>query len=123
MKKILEVLQDSTGELKFDTDIDVEKDPTIVMDIMSSAMFCMSTKLWGGKEDSVIAAIRALFVADMAISTDRDFIMKGLVKEAAHMGKIFNDMMERLQAEGKAQSFAPGVPRPGTSRNGKKRLS
>ena len=123
MKKILEVLQDSTGELKFDTDIDVEKDSTEVVDIMSSAMFCMSTKLWGGKEGSVIAAIRALFVADMAISTDRDLIMKGLVKEAAYMGKIFNDMMEKLQAEGKAQSFAPGEPRPGTSRNGKKRLS
>ena len=123
MKKILEVLQDSTGELKFDTDIDVEKDPTIVMDIMSSGMFCMATKLWGGKEGSVIAAIRALFVADMAISADRDLIMKGLGKEAAHMGKIFNGMMEKLQAEGKAQSFAPGVPRPGTSKNGKKKLS
>ena len=112
MRKILEVLQSSTGELTFNTDVDVEKDATVVMDIMSSAMFCMATKLWGGNEQSVIAVIRALFIADMAISADGEFIMKGIMKEAAHMGKLFNDMMAAMEARGVAQSFAPGVPRP-----------
>ena len=115
MRKILEVLQSSTGELTFNTDIDVEKDATIVMDIMSSAMFSMATKLWGGNEQSIIAVIRALFISDMAISTDGEFIMKGIMKEAAHMGKLFNDMMAAMEARGIAQSFAPGVPRPGDS--------
>lgn len=115
MRKILEVLQSSTGELTFNTDINVEKNTTVVMDIMSSAMFCMATKLWGGNEQSVIAVIRALFVADMAISADGEFIMKGIMKEAAHMGKLFNDMMAAMEARGVAQSFAPGVPRPGDS--------
>lgn len=123
MRKILEVLQSSTGELTFDTDIDVEKDPTAVMDIMSSAMFCMATKLWGGNEHSVIAMIRALFVADMAISADREVVGKGLVQEAAHMGKLFNDMMGAMEKRGQAQSFAPGVPRPGTGRHGGKKMS
>ena len=115
MRKILEVLQSSTGELTFNTDVDVEKDATVVMDIMSSAMFCMATKLWGGNEQSVIAVIRALFIADMAISADGEFIMIGIMKEAAHMGKLFNDMMAAMEARGVAQSFAPGVPRPGDS--------
>lgn len=123
MRKILEVLQSSTGELTFDTDIDVEKDPTAVMDIMSSAMFCMATKLWGGNEHSVIAVIRSLFVADMAISADRDIVSKGLVQEAAHMGKLFDDMMGAMEKKGKVQSFAPGVPRPGAGKHGGKKMS
>lgn len=128
MRKILEVLQSSTGELTFDTDIDVEMDPTAVMDIMSSAIFCMATKLWGGNEGSVIAMIRALFVADMAISSDRDIVMKGLMQEAAQMGKLFNDMMKALEEKGAAQRFGPGVtrdgvPGPGVHRFGKKKMS
>lgn len=128
MRKILEVLQSSTGELTFDTDIDVEMDPTEVMDIMSSAIFCMATKLWGGNEGSVTAMIRALFVADMAISSDRDIVMKGLMQEAAQMGKLFNEMMEALEEKGVAQRFGPGVardggPGPGVRRYRKKKMS
>ena len=111
-KKVLEVLQCSDGELKFNSEIDVDSDPTVVMDIMSSAMFCMATKLWGEKENSVVAMIRALFVADMAISVDRDFILKGLSKEAAHMGRLFNDMMEKFQAEGRVTGLVSGRPNP-----------
>ena len=62
MKKILEVLETSSGELKFHTDVDVKRNPAAVMDVASSAVFTMATKLWGGQEDSVIAVIRALFV-------------------------------------------------------------
>lgn len=128
MRKILEVLQSSTGELTFDTDIDVEMDPTAVMDIMGSAIFCMATKLWGGNEGSVTAMIRALFVADMAISSDRDIVMKGLMQEAAQMGKLFNEMMEDLEEKGVAQRFGPGVardggPGPGARRYRKKKMS
>lgn len=54
MKKILEVLESSNGELKFYTDVDVKKNPAAVMDVASSAVFTMATKLWGGQEDSVI---------------------------------------------------------------------
>lgn len=135
MRKVLEVLQSSTGELTFDTDINVEKDLSAVMDITSSAIFCMATKLWGGKEDSVIAVIRALFAADMALSADREVIINGLAQEAEHMGKIFSEMMAAFEAQGKVQSFGPGTPRPGGTqsndtlragrkpRHGKKRMS
>jgi prophage DNA circulation protein len=123
MRKVLEVLQSSTGEITFDTDIDVEKDPSALLDIMSSAIFCMATKLWGGNEHSVVAVIRALFVSDMAISTDRETIMNGLAQEAVHMGKLFNDMMEVFEAKGKVQSFGPGIPRPGSASKRKNRMN
>jgi hypothetical protein len=48
MKKILEVLECSNGELKFNTDLNVKKNPSAVMDVASSAIFTMATKLWGG---------------------------------------------------------------------------
>jgi lipocalin len=36
------------GELKFNTDLNVKKNPSAVMDVASSAIFTMATKLWGG---------------------------------------------------------------------------
>jgi hypothetical protein len=39
------------------------------------------------------------------------------------MGKLFDDMMGAMEKKGKVQSFAPGVPRPGTGRHGGKKMS
>ena len=41
MKRILEVLQDGDGQLKFRTDINVWKDPMASMDIIQNAMLSM----------------------------------------------------------------------------------
>lgn len=116
MKKVLEVLQCSNGELKFNTDLDVKKNPMVMMDITTSAIFSMATKLWGGNEQTVIAAIRALFVADMALSPDRDVVLKGLGEHAAGLGGAFTEMMMEWQSQGKAQAFGPGVPKPSKKR-------
>ena len=105
MKKILEVLQYGDGELRFNTDLDVLKDPMAIMDLTVAAMFSMATKLWGGNEQSVVAVIRSLFVADMAISPDRKIVLKGLGKEAEQMGEDFLKMMKKLQEQGKAMTF------------------
>ena len=112
MKKILEVIQCNNGELRFNTDLDVKKNPMVVMDLTISAMFSMATKLWGGNEQTVIAIIRALFVADMAISVDRKVVLKGLEKESERMGDQFMKMMKDLQSRGKAMAFPPGMPAP-----------
>ena len=109
MKKILEVLQYGEGELRFNTDLDLQKDPMAIMDLTVSAMLSMATKLWGGNEQTVIAVIRALFVADMAISVDRKIVLKGLGREAEQMGELFMNMMNELQSLGKAMTFPPGV--------------
>ena len=112
MKKILEVLQCDNGELKFNTDLDVNRNPMSVMDLTVSAIYSMATNLWGGNEQTVIAVIRALFVADMAISVDRDVILKGLGERSEEMGEIFIEMMNKLQAQGKATTFYPGMQNP-----------
>ena len=112
MKKILEVLQYGDGELRFNTDLDVKKNPTAVMDLTIAAMFSMATKLWGGNEQTVIAVIRSLFVADMAISPDRKVVLKGLGKESEKLGEDFLKMMKELQEQGKAMTFPAGVQPP-----------
>ena len=112
MKKILEVLQYGEGELRFNTDLDLQKDPMAIMDLTVSAMLSMATKLWGGNEQTVIAVIRSLFVADMAISTDRKTVLKGLGYEAEKMGDEFIKMMKTLQEQGKAMTVPAGVQPP-----------
>lgn len=106
MRKILEVLECSNGELKFNTDVDVVKDPESVIDITGRAIFTMATKLWGGNEHSVMAMIRALFMADMALSPDRDMVCKGLTRESEIMYEIFQKSISQC---GKVQTFPPGV--------------
>ena len=112
MKKILEVIQTGDGELKFNTDLNVQKNPMAIMDLTVSAMFSMATKLWGGNEQTIIAVIRALFVADMAISTDRKIVLKGLGIEAEKMGEEFMKMVKELQCQGKAMAFPHSVQSP-----------
>lgn len=116
MKKILEVLQYGEGELRFNTDLDLQKDPMAIMDLTVSAMLSMATKLWGGNEQTVIAIIRSLFVADMAISSDRKVVLKGLGKESEKLGEDFLKMMKELQEQGKAMTFPAGV-QPPSSKN------
>ena len=112
MKKILEVLQNGNGELRFYTDLDVQKNPNIIMDLTVNAIFSMATKLWGGNEKDVIAIIRALFVADMALSVDRKVVLKGLGEECDKLGEQFMRMMKEFQDKGKVVAFPPGVSAP-----------
>ena len=112
MKKILEVIQCDDGQLLFNTDLDVRKNPMVLMDLTARAMFSMATKLWGENEKTVIAVIRALFVADMAISVDRKIVLKGLGQESEKMGEEFMKMMTELQAQGKAMTFPPDMSSP-----------
>ena len=112
MKKILEVIQCDDGQVLFNTDLDVRKNPMVLMDLTARAMFSMATKLWGGNEKTVIAVIRALFVADMAISVDRKIVLKGLGQESETMGEEFMKMMTELQAQGKAMTFPPDMSSP-----------
>lgn len=75
-------------------------------------MFSMATKLCGGNERTVVAVIRALFVADMAISVDRKIVLKGLGGEAEQMDELFMNMMNELQSQDKAMTFPPSVQAP-----------
>lgn len=109
MKKILEVLQDSDGQLRFKTDIDVKKDPTLAMDITNSAMFAMTTTLWGGNEISVLAMIRALAIADLSVSVNQNEMIECYKESAMRLGRTFREIMREEERSGNAKVFPPSV--------------
>ncbi len=71
MKKILEVLQDGDIDIRFNTDLDPVKHPNVIPNVITRTAFAMVTKLWGGNEAAVLAMIRALAIADLAVSVNR----------------------------------------------------
>ena len=87
MKKILEVLQYGDTDIRFNTDIDVRKNPNAVMDILSRVAFAMTTSLWGGNEMSVLAMIRTLSIADLAVSVNREEMIHQLDETSAMLAR------------------------------------
>lgn len=109
MKRILEVLQDGDGQLKFNTDINVWKDPMVSMDIIQSAMLSMSTTLWGGNEQSVLAMIRSLAIADLALSTNRDEMIEHLKDASRSLADAFNSVLQEERLRGSVTIFPSNV--------------
>ena len=94
MKKILEVLQYGEMDIRFNTDIDVNKNPEVVLDIVSKVAFSMATKLWGGNELSVLAMIRALSIADLALSVNRKEMIKELDRSSETMARTMKWLLK-----------------------------
>ena len=114
MKKILEVLQYGDHELRFNTDIDVSGNPDIVLDTVSRAALTMTTTLWGGNEQSVMAMIRALEIADLAASVNRKQMLRYLDKASADIAKDMKKAKREFERHGgRVITFAPGIrPQP-----------
>lgn len=114
MKKILEVVQYGEFDIRFNTDIDVTKRPQDVPDIITKTSFAMATKLWGGNETSVIAMIRAMFIADLAVCTNREAMIKEIDEESKAMAMAFREAMQEFANKpgNRVQMFKAGVPRP-----------
>jgi len=109
MKKLLEVLQYGNGEIRFDTEVDVTKDLSVIHKITLGSMLGMVTKLWGGNEVSVLAIIRALAIADLSVSVNRKEMIKSLDFASEHYEEVFRETRNELVREGKATVFGPGV--------------
>ena len=117
MKKILEVLQYGEMDIRFNTDIDVNKNPEAVLDIVSKVAFSMATKLWGGNEISVLAMIRALSIADLALSVNRKEMIKELDRSSETMARTIKMAAEEFRRNGgKLMTFGPGIM-PGKTRS------
>lgn len=101
MKKILEVLQDGSGLLRFNTDIDVTKNPQMALDITQSAIISMATTLWGGNEISVLAMIRALAIADLSVSVNQNEMIEYLRQSSKSLGEAFRLAMENAERQGR----------------------
>ena len=113
MKKILEVLQYGNGEIRFNTDVDVARNPGQIIEIASMAAFSMATKLWGGNEQSVLAVLRALGMADLALCEHK----KEMIREIEYTAQVISDSiketMRELERNGaKVMTFAPNIMPP-----------
>ena len=117
MKKILEVMDYGNFDIRFNTDIDVSKTPEVIMEIIAKVTWVMSTKLWGGNEQSVLAMIRALAIADLSLSVNREYMIRQLDETSRDMAKTFREAMAAVQRNGtKVMTFGPGIM-PGKSKS------
>lgn len=110
MKKVIEVLQYSDTDIRFNTDIDATKDPAIVHEIAVKAAIAMVTKLWGGNELSVLAMIRALSIADLAVSVNRKEMVGKLDEGSKYIADCLMEAKRMAVKHGIViHEFAPGV--------------
>lgn len=115
MRKILEVLQYGDFDIRFNTDINARRNPDIVPDIISRSAIAMTTKLWGGNEMDVLAMIRALSVADLAVSVNREEMIRYLDESSEMLARSFVEAREMFEKQGgKVTVFPPHVKPSGT---------
>lgn len=108
MKKILEVLRYGENDIRFNTDFDPVKKPSVIPEITSDVAFSMVTRLWGGNEMAVLAMLRCLTVADFAMSVNRKQMIRWLDEESAALSRSFSETMAEFQRNGgKVITFAP----------------
>jgi len=107
MKKILEVLQNGENDIVFNTDINVEKDPSAIIEINFKMLYAMVTKLRGGNEMSIIAVIRALAIADLAASVNMKQMVGMLFDAATTMKDQLNELIKQMGEKGKVQLIYP----------------
>ena len=113
MKKLLEVLQYGDHDIRFNTDIDVNKNPHIVEKIIPTLALTMATRLWGGNELSVLAMIRALIIADLGISVNREEMVEMMAQASEQLAHAMSEAREAMNRDGvKIQVFGPETAPP-----------
>ena len=113
MKKILEVLRYGENDIRFRTDIDPLKDPEVIHQTVTELAIAMTTTLWGGNEQAVLAMIRSLAIADLGVSVNRSQMI-GFLDEASESLEIsLREAREAFEKSGgKIEVFGPGVAPP-----------
>ena len=103
MKKILEVLEYGKLEVRFNTDIDdayAMKDPDYMPHIIFNSAYCMTTKLWGGNELSVLAMIRLLAITSLAVCDNREEVLEHLAHDSKELARVMKEGKEKAREEG-----------------------
>ena len=110
MKKILEVVEDKKLIFRFNTDFDVAKDQDILPEIICGLATAMTTTLWGGNENSVMAMVRALTIADLAVSVNREEMIASLEEASKELAESMADARNMMKSLGiPVVMFPPGV--------------
>ena len=117
MKKILEVLQYGETDIRFNTDLKPTAHPDSLPMLVGNAAFAMTTKLWGGNELDVLAVIRALAIANLAVSVNRKDMIKMLDKDSETFARILVETRRDFEKNGgRVITFPPEIM-PSKTRN------
>ena len=110
MKKLIEVIEKDNGVISFDTDLTM-KDIAELQDLAGRIAFNMMTRLWGGNETMILAVIRNLAIADLAVSVNRKEMISFLDQASGQTSGIIHEVLHQMEKSGgnKIQTFAPGV--------------
>ena len=118
MKKILEVLRFGDTDIRFNTDIPLQKLPQAVQTLPPEILMAMATTLWGGNEPAVLAMIRVLAIADLALSVNREEMISELDDASKHLASAFKRSIRDVSNQGgNIVIFGPGVPPPSADKS------
>ena len=113
MRRLLVVTENEKGEIKFDTDLTKNDIPEIPV-LAGMFAFNMLTRLWGGNEVMVLAVIRNLAMADLAVSTNRKEMLTFLDQASKNTAEQVFAFIEKMKKDGvQVMCFDPGVMPPG----------
>ena len=112
METILKITRDGDN-VNFTTDLDPVSNPELIHDVIIQTAMAMMTTLWGGNEHAVLAMIRAIAVADLGVSVNRQEMVAFLDDASRVLADSLADARAAfVQNGGKITTFAPGVPKP-----------
>lgn len=109
MKNLLVVTENEKGEINFDTDL-TKNDLSKIPALAGLFAFNMLTRLWGGNEGIVLAVIRNLALADLAVSVNRKDMLNFLDKASKYTAEQVFAFIEKMKADGvEVKMFNPGI--------------
>ena len=114
MKKILEVHLYGENDVCFFTDMNPEAHPEQLNETLFTVTMAMLTKLWGGNETAVLAMIRTLAIADLALSVNRKEMLRHLDRQSESLAEAVKFATREMERQGKVMTFGPGVRPPKT---------
>lgn len=110
MKTLLRITRTGDEKIRFETDLDVKKDPELFLDLIQQFTCAMTTTLWGGNEMTVLGIIRALAVSDLAVSVNRKEMVRFLDETSRMTARALEETKREFErAGGKIISFGPGI--------------
>ena len=110
MKKLLEVCQYGDFDIRFNTDIRPEQLNKILPELPAKICFSMTTGLWGGIEQAVLAVIRCIAAADLAACVHRKQMLRMLGEASEDVARIMKEAKREFEAKGgKIATFGPEI--------------
>ena len=115
MKKILEILQYGETDIRYKTDLKPTEHPEDIPNLITGVSVSMMTSLWGGNELDVLAVIRSLAIADLALCVNRKDMVMRLDKDSELFARLLEEARQEFNKNGgKFVVFPPHINPPKT---------